>query len=532
VPQDTGERVSFLRTRIALYGKTVTIISSGFFLVSTILALLSIPGRWFSATFDFGGVMHLVSISVFATAWLVGTRRTFSVPALERADALLTVLGCTAYAVMVSRSERDTDTLVAVLATFASLVARAMLVPSSARRTFAVSLAAILPPIFVTYYLGVIGNASLGAMIGRMTYVSTWSAVAVALSTLASRVIYGLEEKLREARQLGQYTLAERIGAGGMGIVYRANHAMLRRPTAVKVLPPEKMGPNNLARFEREVQLTSQLTHPNTVAIYDYGRTPDGLFYYAMEYLQGCTLSELVKLCGPIPPARVAFLIRQAAGSLAEAHRIGLIHRDIKPDNILVCDRGGWCDMVKVLDFGLVKHVGSGADPMLSQANAVLGTPLYMAPEAIMAPETLTAASDLYALGAVAYYLLTGRHVFEGATLVEICLHHVSTPPVPPSAALGRKLPSAIEELTLACLEKNPSKRPKSAEEVERLLSEADLGEPWTQAEARKWWSEHRAGVQRLWAEREPSDASSSLSSASAAAPLLEDARLLTRALD
>jgi len=532
VPQDTGERVSFLRSRIALYGKTVTIISSGFFLVSLTTALVLIPHQWFSATFDFGGITHLVSIGVFAMAWLLGKRRTLSAPALERADALLMTLGCTAYAVMVSRSKTDTETLVAVLATFSSLIARAMLVPSTARRTLFVSLVAILPPIFVTYYLGVESDASTGSMIARMTYVSTWSAVAVALSTLASRVIYGLEERLREARQFGQYTLDERIGAGGMGIVYRAHHAMLRRPTAVKVLPPEKMGRMNLMRFEREVQLTSQLTHPNTVAIYDYGRTPEGLFYYAMEYLQGCTLTELVELCGPLPPARVAFIIRQAAGSLAEAHRIGLIHRDIKPDNILVCDRGGWCDMVKVLDFGLVKHVDGNGDPALSQANTIVGTPLYMAPEAIIAPGTVTAASDLYALGAVAYYLLTGRHVFDGKTLVEICVQHVSSPPVPPSVALGRKLPSVIEELTLACLAKEPTKRPKSAAEVESLLSQPDLDEPWTQAHARKWWSEHRADLQRLWVDRQSNETPSSASSAQSEAPSLENLALLTRALD
>ena len=532
VPQDRAERVAFLQTRIALYGKTITIISSSFFLVSLITGLLLKPDRWFSETFDFEGVMHLVSISVFAVAWLVGRKATLSAPTLERADALLTVLGCTGYAIMVSRSRVDTQTLVAVLATFASLVARAVLVPSTARRSFVVSLVAVLPAIFVTYYLGIVGDLPAESMIGRTIYVTTWSAVAVALSTLASRVIFGLEEKVREARQLGQYTLAERIGAGGMGIVYRAHHAMLRRPTAVKVLPPEKMGPKNLMRFEREVQLTSQLTHPNTVAIYDYGRTPEGLFFYAMEYLEGCTLGELVALCGPLPPERAAFIIHQAAGSLAEAHRIGLIHRDIKPDNILVCDRGGWCDMVKVLDFGLVKHVGSGADPALSQANTIIGTPLYMAPEAITAPATVSTASDLYALGALLYYLLTGRHVFDGNTLVEICLHHISTPPVPPSVVLGKKLPSTIEELTLACLAKEPEARPKNAEEIERLLAPADGQGAWTQVQARAWWNEHRAALERLRSERPPSEAPSLFSSVRGDAPTVENPALLSRALD
>jgi serine/threonine-protein kinase len=307
---------------------------------------------------------------------------------------------------------------------------------------------------------------------------------------------------------------------------------MLRRPTAVKVLPPEKMGAKNLMRFEREVQLTSQLKHPNTVAIYDYGRTPEGLFYYAMEFLEGCTLTELVELCGPLPPARAAFIIHQAAGSIAEAHRVGLIHRDIKPDNILVCDRGGWCDMVKVLDFGLVKHIGSGADPALSQANTIIGTPLYMAPEAITAPATVGTSSDLYALGALLYYLLTGRHVFEGNTLVEICLHHMSTPPVPPSVVLGKKLPPAIEELTLACLAKEPAGRPKDADEIERVLVHADGHEEWTQESARDWWDKHRVDLQRLWAERQPSEAPSLLSSVRGDAPTVENPGLLSRVFD
>jgi eukaryotic-like serine/threonine-protein kinase len=188
--------------------------------------------------------------------------------------------------------------------------------------------------------------------------------------------------------------------------------------------------------------------------------------------------------------------------------------------------------MVKVLDFGLVKHVGSGADPLLSHANKIIGTPLYMAPEAIVAPATVTAASDLYALGAVAYFMLTGRHVFEGDSLVEICTHHISTPPIPPSVALGRKLPSVIVELTLACVAKNHLDWPNRAYEIERLLSHADLGEPWTQEQARAWWSEHRDDLQRLWTERRPSETPSLLSLVPEGAPTVETAPLLSRALD
>ncbi|MET0594220.1 MAG: serine/threonine-protein kinase, partial [Polyangiaceae bacterium] len=305
----------------------------------------------------------------------------------------------------------------------------------------------------------------------------------------------------REARQLGQYTLAERIGAGGMGVVYRARHAMLRRPTAVKVLPPEKMGEQNLRRFEREVQLTSQLTHPNTISIYDYGRTADGLFYYAMEYLDGFTLAELVEVGGPLPASRVASLMRQVAGSIHEAHQIGLIHRDIKPDNIIVCERGGMCDVAKVLDFGLVKDIRSG-DPALSQVNAIIGTPHYMSPEAITLPSSVGVPSDIYSLGATAYFLLVGRHVFPARTLVEVCSHHLMTTPDVPSAVLGHAVPAALEELILACLATGAPQRPASAAHLERALTAIAESEPWTQDAARAWWLDHRAALERLQISR------------------------------
>ena len=200
-----------------------------------------------------------------------------------------------------------------------------------------------------------------------------------------------------------------------MGIVYRAHHALLRRPTAVKLLPAGRAGESNLSRFEREVQLTSSLTHPNTVAIYDYGHTPDGIFYYAMEYLDGMDLEELVELDGAQDPARVVHVLRQVCGALAEAHGVGLVHRDIKPANILLCERGGIPDTAKVVDFGLVKQLStSGVGPGVSTVNNIMGTPLYLSPEAITSPEKVDARSDLYALGAVAYYLVTGKAVFEG----------------------------------------------------------------------------------------------------------------------
>jgi serine/threonine-protein kinase len=426
-------------------------------------------------------------------------RAKFGDRALAGIDAGATLLTCTAFALMVVRSEGQAAPLVAVLPTLMTLMTRAVLIPSTPRRTLALSAVAFLPTIAVSFAHGRwVQFMTLPHALASTIYVTTWGAAAVAVCTLTSRIIYGLEEKVREARQLGQYTLAERIGSGGMGVVYRARHAMLRRPTAVKVLPPQRIGEQNLRRFEREVQLTSQLTHPNTISIYDYGRTADGLFYYAMEYLEGFTLAELVEVGGPLPAARVASLMRQVAGSIHEAHQIGLIHRDIKPDNIVVCERGGMCDVVKVLDFGLVKDIRASNDPTLSQVNAIIGTPHYMSPESITSPSMVGVPSDIYSLGATAYYILAGRHVFQARTLVEICSHHLMTPPVSPSTVIGHAVPEALERLVLACLAKSPASRPASAEVLERAFAAVAETEPWSQEAARAWWQEHREALERL----------------------------------
>jgi serine/threonine-protein kinase len=313
-----------------------------------------------------------------------------------------------------------------------------------------------------------------------------------------SHTLYGLRKAVSEIRRLGQYTLESKLGEGGMGVVYRASHAMLRRPTAIKLLLPERSGKDALTRFEREVQRTAMLTHPNTVTVFDYGRTTDGVFYYAMELLEGASLDEIVEVDGPQPAERVIHLLEQAAASLAEAHDAHLIHRDVKPGNILVVDRAGISDLVKVLDFGLVKDVGYEArgeattDAALTKADAITGTPLYLAPETVTAPETVDARTDLYALGAVGYWLLTGTHVFGGSSILEVCAHHLHTPPEPPSKRLGAAVPADLEAVLLACLAKRPEDRPASAHVLrERLRACAAAGQ-WTNARAAQWWALHR----------------------------------------
>jgi tRNA A-37 threonylcarbamoyl transferase component Bud32 len=310
--------------------------------------------------------------------------------------------------------------------------------------------------------------------------------VAAAVMAAASRRMYRLQKDAARAQRLGQYTLEEKIGQGGMGAVYRARHALLRRPTAVKLVRQGLEDPLMYARFEREVQLTSQLTHPNTIAIYDYGRTDEGVFYYAMEYLPGLPLETVIREDGAQDPARVVHLVEQICGSLAEAHREGIVHRDVKPANVMLCERGGTCDIVKMLDFGLVKDTGSG-DASLTETSHVVGTPQYMSPEAARAAHLVDARSDVYAVGAIAYALLTGTPVFAGSSGVDVISQHLHSVPESPSVRLGRTVDADLETLVLACLAKNPDDRPADAGE---LLSRLENwpGKPWAQAQARAWW--------------------------------------------
>lgn len=292
-----------------------------------------------------------------------------------------------------------------------------------------------------------------------------------------------------EVKRLGQYALDIKLGEGGMGTVYRGHHAMLHRPTAIKFLNVEKTNDQTIARFEREVNLTASLSHPNTIAIYDYGRTPEGIFYYAMEYLEGIDLETLVKKYGPLPEARVVHFLRQVCGSLAEAHGIGLIHRDIKPANIFVTQRGGIFDFIKLLDFGLVKALDESRQARLTSTGALAGTPLYLSPEAIEKPDTVDARSDLYAVGAVGYYLLTGTPVFDSQNVMKILQSHVGAAVEPPSKRLGKDVSPALEVLLLQCLEKDPVRRPATAAELEVAFSACSIQGHWNRNDAADWWS-------------------------------------------
>lgn len=327
-----------------------------------------------------------------------------------------------------------------------------------------------------------------------------------ALAALTLERLKRLNKQVMAARTLGNYTLLRKLGEGGMGSVYLARHALLRRPTAVKVIRLAAGLPDAEAeaRFEREVQCTAQLTHPNTIAVYDYGRSGEGQFYYAMEYLSGLSLETIVKATGPMPQSRAVHLVAQACGSLAEAHGVNLVHRDIKPDNIMVCERGGVADFVKVLDFGLVKSL-QRRDHKLSQTGGILGTPGYIAPETML-NGTIDSRSDVYALGAVLYYLITGTRVFDADSPMAIASQALGSAPPTPSMRTSTPVDPALEALIVRCL--GPStQRPADAGALLRELEKLQLPK-WRQSEAKAWWAQ--VGRRVMEEERDPRVASGS----------------------
>ncbi len=302
-------------------------------------------------------------------------------------------------------------------------------------------------------------------------------------------MMLNLRSEVFAAQRLGNYRLERKLGQGGMGTVYLAQHAFLRRPTAIKVIRPDPNSPELFKRFEREAQYTSRLTHPNTISIFDYGETDRGVFYYAMEYVEGVTLRELVRGCGPLPLARVRHIMSQVAGSLAEAHKHGILHRDIKPENVMVCARGGVPDYVKVLDFGLVKDASKTLDSGLSARVALLGTPGYIAPEAIVDPTAFSSASDVYSMGALLYFLVTGRRVHQASSRVQVLKLALESDPVLPSTHLDDELPGPWEEFMLRCLNRDPNRRPPDAGAFRRELVALKCPTTYSEAEALEWWT-------------------------------------------
>ena len=462
--------------------------------VALLVAMFGLYATWPSIAPKHNNTIYAVALLGMACLVVIWRgalvrKKNLSMRALYAVDAFYAgTTGATFASAACLASELKMAMTANILWTCFMVFLRAIVVPSTGGRTATIGAICFLPMIAASVILPFISDQEfpLPALVSSCILVA---GVVILLAAVGSRTIYSLRLQVNSAMRLGQYTLDSKIGEGGYGAVYRAHHALLRRPTAVKLVRPDRVEPGTLDRFEREVQHMSQLTHPNTVAVYDYGRSPDGVFYYAMEYLDGINLETLVRDHGPLPDDRVIAILLQVCGALREAHELGIVHRDIKPANIILCERGGVPDVAKVVDFGLAKEISTDQ----TKTGRLLGTPAYLAPELVTAPERAGPAVDLYALGCVGYYLATGRRVFDGKNEVDVCVKHVYDTPVPPTQIVSTISPE-LEALILRCMEKNPDKRPASARELAKLLRTVPSRNEWSEDDATRWWTEWRAG--------------------------------------
>jgi serine/threonine-protein kinase len=367
-----------------------------------------------------------------------------------------------------------------------------LIVPSPPSATLVVALVAAATRPFGLVLIEAVTSVEVDASVIFISSVSPTFAAAIAY--FSSRVVHGMNVDLAKAQKMGHYQLQSRLGSGGMGEVWLAKHELLVRPAAIKLINPDTLAQNieqqrvAMARFEREAQATAALRSPHTIQLYDFGIAQSGAFYYVMEYLNGLDLDQLVKDYGPLPPARLVHMLLQMCDSLGEAHEQRLIHRDVKPANIYVCRYGRNDDFVKVLDFGLVKSEnGKEDDVSLTAEGTVSGTPAFLAPEQVLGDKT-DGRTDIYSLGCTAYWALTGNYVFQGKSNMATVMMHVNTTPTPPSASGVQSIPKELDEIVMACLEKDPANRPLNADALAERLAACHFGDSWTKRQAREWW--------------------------------------------
>jgi eukaryotic-like serine/threonine-protein kinase len=513
---DTSNGLDFVRERLALMGKTLFLVSFGFYLF-LLASMVLVGGAPFAAVVKSPvAVGHLAASWTMGLLWLLAGRRRFSAGGLGALDAIGIVVACGFLSLMTWNDEGQI--LQVLLALTVTVMIRAILVPSRPGRTLALSALAFLPTVAVCitrhHPTALLPGFTPGYQKQYMTLNTVlWSVLGTTLATITSRVTYGLRRQVAEANELGQYILEEKIGGGGMGEVWRARHRLLIRPAAIKLIRPAMSGDPQLLlrRFEREARATAALKSPHTVQLYDFGTTEDGRLYYVMELLDGLDLDSLVREYGPVPAERVIHLLRQVCSSLQDAHQNGLVHRDIKPANVVVSRAGTTFDFAKVLDFGLVKlytagQRGSGAGTrlrvdgqpdhgaavQLTVEGSTSGTPAFMAPETVLGEKDTDHRVDLYALGCVGYWLLTGKLVFGGKSAVEVMFHHAHTAPPRLSSRTELPIPAPLEDLVMQCLEKEPARRPANAEAVSTRLNAVSLESAWTVERAERWWATHR----------------------------------------
>ena len=474
--------------------------------ISCVAFLLYVPVLWTLFTVSFGTALYLAVVTETATiAVLLFSRRQFSLRALRFSEACL-FLGLLIYfgyqqvqffqLGFFSALALDSWIGPAIAARSMSwpwavtIVSYGILIPNTARRcVFAVTTMAVS---FLTITLGLALSTTSVPPSAVLSYVLccvTDMAFAAAIAIFGAYRIQTLQRAVSEARIVGPYRLLARLGSGGMGEVYLAEHALLRRPCALKLIRPEGVADAHcLSRFEREVQTMAALTHPNTVRIYDYGLSSDGTFYYAMEYLSGLSLQELVSQFGPLSPGRAVYLLRQVCEALREAHAVGLVHRDIKPANILASQIGGRHDVAKLLDFGLVRvQSPNQVGDSLTRVGTIAGTPAFMSPEQAAGANDVDERSDIYSLGAVSYFLLTGRPPFVEPTSVQTMAAHLSESVAPPSC-FGHEIPTDLEKVVLRCLEKERGKRFPDAVGLEKALAACACCDAWSWEQAAVWW--------------------------------------------
>jgi hypothetical protein len=472
-----------LRGRTRLIFAVVFVVAAAFALVNKFV--VGFAPALEGGLVPLGDWLRLGQLLSFAIAFgltfvLTGSARHFQLLAFWVVAVNLVM----AVAFMASYAPNDEPYLVTALCLFLF----AVFIPAPARYTVllgATAVATFLLSAVFTYvlvpeaqgYWSQIGSiADLGGLVALRNHLvlgTTGTVILASVAYVASRTLYSLRQAAHEAERLGNYFIEEELGAGGMGQVFRARHSLIRRPTAVKVM--QASGEEGLAaiqRFEREVQLSATLTHPNTITIYDFGHTPDNRFYYAMEYLEGLDIQNLVDRFGPMTSARAVFILTQVCGALAEAHERRIVHRDIKPSNIYLTHRGGLYDFVKVLDFGLAKQISDPQAVSLTKTGIAVGTPRYISPEAIRGAENIDARSDIYCLGAVAYFMITGRPLFDSTSRAELLIDHLKATPTRPSQVSELPISPQLEDLVMKCLEKSPDDRVQTAGELEHALGE------------------------------------------------------------
>ncbi|MFN7980969.1 MAG: serine/threonine-protein kinase [Vicinamibacterales bacterium] len=441
-------------------------------------------------------ILEAVSIAVSAAMWLYVRFAPHQPQTKVNVALLYYVLNAGGVACLNSWTPAPLAAMSSLLSWNAVVILVAgMIIPASPGRIFAASLIAASTDPLARWLTAPAAATAVPAVRMLVMYLPNYACAAVAM--LPSQVLQRLGQTLKQAQDMGSYHLEELLGKGGMGEVWRASHRLFARTAAVKLIRPELMGVSTvqdsdalIRRFHREAEATAVLESPHTIRLFDFGVTEDRTFYYVMELLTGCDLESLVRRAGPVPAERVIFLLRQVCHSLAEAHAQGLVHRDITPRNIYVCRMGLDYDFVKVLDFGLVARSKAVHQTIAGHDRSTTGTPAFMAPEVIL-EEAVDARADIYALGCVAYYLLTGELVFDGDTPMKMFMQHVQAEPIPPSLRSELPIPTALETLVLACLAKAPGARPQSIAELAQQLDAIVLKDRWSNDAARRWWSTH-----------------------------------------